>query len=328
MSRSGRIRRDHYLDELDIKIFRALISESIIAPSNTEVMSSLRDIARKLGSDDMTIRNRYKKLQEAGCMSVWRLGVNPSVVGYKPIDIVLEVQPESAKADMIRKLRLIHGIIRIVDYYGPTLQVLLLYDRADSCSRTVELISRITNAERVTLFRQSFPLSETKRLTETDLSIVRALSMDARKSYVLLSKELGFSTRTVKNRIEKLRKEKTLFSIPELKMGDIPGIIPVTLHYSYASSEVKDSVDRSILSHFDDSYLWGLSDSEQAFLVLSLSTMADVQRSRDWAKEQPGVARAELDIQVNCTLFPEKIAEILTGRTPEQLGLAKNLQGS
>jgi DNA-binding Lrp family transcriptional regulator len=306
------------LDELDVKILRSLISESVIAPSNIQLTSSLREIARKLNSDDMTIWKRFRKLQDAGYMSVWRLVVNPTMFGYMALDVRVEVQPESAKADMIRRLSLLHGVIRIAEFYGPALQILLLYNSEESRSRTIELISRITNTEKMKQFRHALPMSLTKRLTETDMAIIHALTMDARKPYVTVAKELGFSSRTVKSRIDKLRSERTLFAVPELKMGDIPGLIPVVIYYSYAEGDVKDSVDRAMVSHFDASYLWGMfSIPDQAYIVLSLSSMAEVQRSLNWTMEQPGVAMAQLDILVAVTGFPEKLGELVTSKVPD-----------
>jgi DNA-binding Lrp family transcriptional regulator len=308
------------LDELDVKIFRSLISQSVIAPSNTQVTSSLREIARKLSSDDMTVWKRFKKLQDAGCMSVWKLVVNPTMFGYMTTDLRVEVQPESAKADMIRKLRLVPGVIRIAEFLGPGLQILLLHNSEESRSRAIELISRITNTEKMTQLRQTLPMSLTKRLTETDMAIIRALAMDARRPYVAVAKELGLSSRTVKSRIDKLRSEKTLFAVPELKVGDIPGLIPVVISYSYAAGDVKDLVDRAMISHFDASFLWGLfSVPDQAYVVLGLSSMVEAQRTLNWAMEQPGVAKAQLDILVGCTSFPEKLGDLVTSRVPDIL---------
>jgi DNA-binding Lrp family transcriptional regulator len=305
------------LDDLDIKIFRALIAESALAPSHVQVMSSLRGIARNLGSDDMTIRNRYAKLQEVGCMSVWKLVVNPTFFGYKAINVRVEVQPESAKADMMRKLRLIHGVVSLVDYMGATMRILLLYGSEEARSQAIELISRITNAEKVTLIQWALPRSETKRLRETDVAIIRALAADARKSHVAVAKELGLSRRTVKNRIEKLRGEKMIFAVPELDMGDIRGLVPAELSYSYASNDVKDSVDRAMLSHFYATYLWGRSDSEHAFLALGMPSIAEAQRSLNWAREEQGVASVRLDIALRCVNLPDKMRELLSSGRAE-----------
>ena len=101
------------------------------------------------------------------------------------------VQPESGKADMIRKIRLIQGVFVMLNFYGKALKIIMVYDSEESRSRAVELISRITNAERITSSRMVTPVSKTERIIETDVAIIRALSDDARKSSVLLAKELG-----------------------------------------------------------------------------------------------------------------------------------------
>jgi DNA-binding Lrp family transcriptional regulator len=303
------------MDELDVKIFRALISESVVSPSNMQVSSSLRTIATRLGADDATVSYRYKRLQDSGCMSAWQLTINPAFFGCSMANVTVEVQPESSKADMIRKLKLLHEVIALSDFYGKALTVLIMYGTDESRSRTVELISRITNAERITQSRMALPKSGTERLTETDLAIIRALSKDARKSAVRVAKELGISTKTVRNRVDRLRRENTIYSLPILNMGSIPGFIPVQLSYTYSSSGAKALVDRAMLSHFDASYLWGgFSDPENGYLMLSAPTMADVQRFLEWAKSQQGIAGARVDIPTDSSMFPEKLIELLEQR--------------
>jgi len=52
------------MGELDVKILMALTSEGAVAPSDTQVHSSIRSIAARLGRDDMTVNYRNKKLME------------------------------------------------------------------------------------------------------------------------------------------------------------------------------------------------------------------------------------------------------------------------
>ena len=158
--------------------------------------------------------------------------INPSFFGYQILDVVVRAQPESAKVDMIRKIRLIHGVFAIQNFQGNALKVLMLYDTEESRSRAIELISRITNAEKVTTSRMGLPRSETRRLTETDIAIIKSLSGDARKSSVAIAKELGLSSRTVRNRVKRLRRENTLFALPNLNLDGIPGSIPIYLSFT------------------------------------------------------------------------------------------------
>lgn len=312
------------MDELDIKILRALISESAIAQSNSMVQVSLRKIATRLGADDMTVNNRFRRLQEAGCMSRWQLLVNPTFFGYRILDLMTRVQPESGKPDMIRKIRLIHGVFAIQNFHGNALKILMLYSGEESRSRAVELISRITNAEMITASYMALPSSGTRHLTATDISLIGALSDDARKSSALVARELGLSTRTVRNRVKKLREENTVFAVPNLNVEGIPGFIPVYLSYTYVNEGAKASVNRSMLSHFDSNYLWGgFSDRERGFIVLSAPTISDVQRFLEWARDQPGVAAAEADIMTELIYVPQTFKEILGAKKLEAAGLAK-----
>jgi DNA-binding Lrp family transcriptional regulator len=303
------------MDELDVKIFRALMSEGAVAPSDTQVHSSLRSIATRIGADDTTVNYRYKKLQESGAFAGWQLIVNPTFLGCRVMDVTVDVQPESAKPDMVRKLKLIQEVTGMNVFYGRGLKLIVTLNSEESRSRVIELISRITNPERVVQTRWMLPQCRTERLTETDVAIIRALSDDARKSFVQVSKELGLSTRIVRNRVHRLRMDNTIFALPSLNMGGIPGLIPVFLSYDYAKSEVKGAVDRAMLSHFEASYLTvQFADPANGWVEVSASTMDDVQSHLDWAKSQPGVASARVDIVTKTMMFPEKLTELLALR--------------
>jgi DNA-binding Lrp family transcriptional regulator len=303
------------MDELDVKILRSLIAERAVSPSNPRVKMSLRAIAARLSADDMTVSYRYKKLQESGCMPVWSLLVNPAFLGYRVTDMMVDVQSESAKPDMVRKLKLVHEITGIVNFYGRGIRIFMIYNADESRSRTVELISRITNAERITPCRMPLPMSETRHLTESDVAIIRALSNDAHKSSVLVARQLGLSAKTVRKRVDKLRKENTIFPFPILNIASIPGLIPIYLTYFYSNSEIKTSVDREIISHFDANYITGsFADPDVGTVVLCASSMADVPKFLHWAKSQRGIASARVDIPIEGYMFPEKLIELLGAR--------------
>src|SRR5580700_5613554 len=131
------------MDDLDVKILRALISESAVSPSNPQLRLSLRAIAARLGIDGATVSYRYRRLQRSGYMSVWQLVVNPTFFGCKMVRLMVDVQPEAGKGDMIRKLKLIQGVIVLLNFQGKALGLLTMYNSDESRRRSVELISRI-----------------------------------------------------------------------------------------------------------------------------------------------------------------------------------------
>ena len=105
----------------------------------------------------MTVNYRYKRLMESRALSTWQLIVNPTFFGHSMLDATVDVEPESAKPDMIRKLKLVHEVTGMIDFYGRALKLIVVYNGEDSRSRTIELISRITNTERMTQVRWSSP---------------------------------------------------------------------------------------------------------------------------------------------------------------------------
>lgn len=300
------------MDELDMRIFRAMMTERAVAPSDTQVNSSLRSIAKRVGADDMTVYYRYKRLRATGILSGWQLMVNPTFFGRRMLDVTVDVQSESAKPDMVRKLKLIHEVIGIFDLYGKALKLQVMINGAESRARVIELISRITNPERLVQVQAVLPQCKTERLSETDVAIIRALSKDARKTFVRVSKEIGLSTTTIRNRVVRLRDENTVIAMPMLNLSHIPGLIPVYLTYSYSKEGNKANVDRAMLSHFETKYFWGMfTDPDIGYILLSASTMREVQDDLDWAKSQLGVASARADVVIGTQMFPEKLIELL-----------------
>src|SRR6266849_796155 len=101
-------------------------------------------MARTLQVDHLTVRNRFKRFQDKGFLSSWQVLPNPSLFGYGMTNILVDMPSKAPKEDVIRKLKLIHGIVHLLDFIGNSIFIILFYDSEQSLSRTVELISRIT----------------------------------------------------------------------------------------------------------------------------------------------------------------------------------------
>lgn len=306
------------MDQLDLKVLRALASQSGLGRSGIVAPASLRSIARQLGADDMTVTNRYKKLYSLCVTSPRRLYLNPAFFGYEVLDAVVYVGSESAKEEVIRKLTSVRGVFAISNFFGKGLKVIALHKSDAERSRIIKRISRIAQAERMTLAQMAVPKSETVRLTETKLAIIQALTSDAGKPLAVVAGELGVSSRVVRSHVGRMMREKTLFSIPNLNIGTIPGLIPLYLSYSYLNREVKRSVDSEVRSHFDENYLWGgFTDPDRGFVVLAVPSMADVQNLLRWARKVTGISDAEADVLIEMTILSDKVGEMLS---PSRLG--------
>jgi DNA-binding Lrp family transcriptional regulator len=312
------------LDELDVRIFRLLVTDNSGSVISSRLGPSFRDSARLLQVDEVTVRNRYRRFREKGFLSSLVVTPNPNLFGYGMTKLVVDTPSRSPKQDMIRKLRLVHGVTTILDHYGDSFSVIVLFESEESLSRTVELISRITNAENVTRFRLVFPTVHIDHLTDTDWAIMRSMGKDALKSHVQIAKELGITARTVKNRLQRLEAGHAFVILAAVDLASIDGMIGLILLYSYANHGVKGAVDEAIIARFEGNCLFaGLDDPERAYLTLVAPTMASVKPFLEWAKQQPGVATARIEIVVESIRLSERVIELfqpnkLAGRGPFQ----------
>ena len=98
------------MDKIDIMIFKSLLQGDISAPLTMDPRQSFRAVSRKLGIDEMTIRNRLQKFHKTGFLKGWRLLVSPALLGVNMVQLLVEVR-SSSKEDLIEKVRLLtrHG---------------------------------------------------------------------------------------------------------------------------------------------------------------------------------------------------------------------------
>ncbi len=287
------------MDELDIRILRALSSDPDIAPHSTHAKTSPKNLAKKLGMDDLTLSNHLKTPREKGLLPQLQVIPNPGLFGYKMKAVLVDLPQESSKGDAMQKFRLLKGAVAVTNFYGNSLGIILFYESEESLRKTVDRISRITNAERVTEVQMHFPPCETKDLTPTDWAIIRSIEKDAVKPHQIVAKELGYSTRTVRNWLEKLQKKRAIMVTGNTDIGAVDSISSI-LFYFYNKSEVKSQTDRAMLSHFDKNYLWGrLTDPKIGYVVLVFPNMRLVENALSWAKQQPGVGSARMEVVVD-----------------------------
>jgi DNA-binding Lrp family transcriptional regulator len=284
------------LDKLAVKIFRELVQNRGAVPLVTDLKTSFSRIAEKLGVNEVTVRKRIEKLHETGFLRGWSLLVHPHLLGLRAAQLWVDTLPHVSKDDLIRKLRLIQGVFVIVNHLGNSLYLVLFYEDEESLKKQIELISRISNSENIARVDIRFP--ETKAmLSETDWKIVRSIRKEPQRPYILISKELGLSSKTVKRRIERLTGEGVLFMVPRMNPKALEGVIIADLLVSYAHPGSKEECERKIISHLDEQLVRAeVSNPEYGFFNVFLSNISKVDETLNWTREQSGVTGARLDL--------------------------------
>ncbi len=296
------------MDKLDIKILRELVQGQAY-PYQTDFRRSFREIGKKFQVDEDTVKNRVDRLRKLGLWEGSWLLVNPNLLGLSGVTFAFDVPPES-KDDLIPKLRLIEDVRLIKNYYGSLIGMHLCCESEQSIKKRVELVSRVSNTEKMLTASVPYPKCEIS-LSKTDWEIVRNIERNPRKSYSEISKELSVSSKTVKRRLERMVEGKALFVGWSANLEAFEGAILADLRVIHDSQELRGEVDRKIISRLED-YLY-YSGPWEGFSIfpLILPSVSKMQEIVKWAKEQRGVGNARIDILLERIVLFEQSSEAL-----------------
>jgi DNA-binding Lrp family transcriptional regulator len=204
-----------------------MLLDPVALTFQADVRRAYRMMGERLGVTEDTVRNRVKAL-EKGCLRGWRVGINPTILGYSTTSIDFDPRPV-AKSESLRAMRTVPGMMLLMNYYGGYVGALVAYRNEESLKEKLGLILRGTSnpgtIERVDV---RFPNCNTK-LLETDWEIVKALQRNPRRRYDEVAKQVRLSPRTVRRRLERMVQGRAIFAVPDLNLKALQGVTKVTL---------------------------------------------------------------------------------------------------
>jgi DNA-binding Lrp family transcriptional regulator len=289
------------LDTVDVRILRALLHGNTVAPVTTQFRKSYESIAKQLGVDEETVRNRVRGYHRSGFIKDWRTVVNPTLIHAGEVVLWIDVNPPTSKDDVVEKIRLMPGVILIGHFYGTLLGVVLRYYDENAVGRQIELIRRVAEVDTAVVAKVPFPRCLIS-LGRTDWGIVRAMQREPRKSCSAIAIELGVSARTVKRRMQRMLDEAAIFGFPSLNPRAAEGAVMATMLVTYAA-EAKREVDEKVSTH-TEAYLWHIfhmlpyrmGDPTMCGFNLILPDVGEAHEILRWAKRVPGILGTRMEL--------------------------------
>jgi DNA-binding Lrp family transcriptional regulator len=241
------------VDTLDVRILRALVRDQSVSPVSQGIRRSFGSIARTVGADEGTVRNRIRRMHETGFIEAWRLMLNPNLFGYEDILVWFDARADVPKSELIDQLRLVPGVYLVCSCHSSFHWVAIRRKREPPLARTLGLIQKLAKAERVDAGILAYPACNI-RFSESDWAVLRAIYREPRKSRAAVAKEVGLSSRTVERKLQRMTRENAIFAFPALDprglQGSVMAAVLVTL-----PRERREEVDQRVVDGFGD-YLW------------------------------------------------------------------------
>jgi DNA-binding Lrp family transcriptional regulator len=271
------------------KAYSTLMKELWGSPGQWKVKRSYAAVARKLGVDEETVRNRVKHLRESGFLIGWRLFPNPALLNSRSTFLFVELEDAASKEEVISKVRGMDGVVIVVSLYGRGLLITLFDDDNGKFSKQITKLG----AAREVMTGMAFPSSHF-RMTVTDWQIVRLLLRNAEMDVREVARELKVSTRTVTRRLNQMVAASAIFVTPVVNLRKASG---VSYHLMVMSKEGKKSeVDRAVASRIDDLVFRATYSTNGLIFGFTGANVAEGTEILQWVKRQDGVSSARMNI--------------------------------
>jgi len=303
------------LDGLDLRMLKLLLAGNGVPPGVPADRRSFRSMAKDLGVDQATVRSRMKRLQEAGTLRGWYLGISPALTGESVVHTWLDVKPGTDRRRLVDELVSVPGVERVCSYLGQRISLVLLFRKEKDLGLTLRRLERLAGSGRG--FRApGAPQGRSPKISESDAAIILCLLEDPWKPYAVVAKELRFSSRTVKRRADRLFESGAIYVVPDLDLKTLRGIIAAEMVVTFKSDSSKTGAIGALATRLQGETVFSQTSGLRAYFALAIPNVSMVEAIGTWARQLVGVFSAEVQVLQEVDLAPGRYrsTRLLVGR--------------
>lgn len=305
------------MDDIDIKLLGEFYQSTSSFGVPRGLKGSLKPISKKLGLDEDTVRNRIRKMENVGVLKGWQLIYGPGIVGSVRSMMMLDVSPIVSKEEIMRKIRLVHGVVGLVNMFGGGLLVGMLCESEQSAKRSSDLIKELTEVKIQWSYQAPLPKAN-PALSLTDWKIIKAMRREPLLSYSELGRAVGLSGRAARKRLGRMISERVITVVPQINLRAIEGAICIDVLVSCASPADKRRVDREVAArHTELALRVGWGGPEHAHLALVLPSLGAVQELHEWIRSLNGVNDVKINFMLEQIYLLDALDELVQSRLEE-----------
>jgi DNA-binding Lrp family transcriptional regulator len=278
---------------LQLRILRELASPR--TTFGTYLRPTYSSIAKKLGIDEETVRVNVKQSQQDGIIIGWMLEINLHILGQETTTTILEVDDASKKDLMIDRIRVIPGVIQMVNFFERGLRVDFCHENDGERERKLGLIKSITGDKNPVYWQRGFAPVNVK-LKDTDWRILKALRRDSMQNNPEIAKEAGVSPRTVKRRLSFLIEEDVVYVRPVGDIKRFPGHVYFFLLNS-TNEKKKRELDGMILARLEKAVFVDTRNKQYSVFAVVFQNMGEADETYRWIKSLDGVESTKMYLE-------------------------------
>jgi DNA-binding Lrp family transcriptional regulator len=311
-------------DILDRRILRELESPLSL---QWNVRESLSSIAKKVHVDEETVRRRVDIMRKAGILIGWQLILNPHLIGRESASLELEVKNGSPKKKILEQIRLLDGVISILDLQGQNIQVGIYYRNELMLEKQIALMESLCDCKHSMFWKVVFPTYGVK-MTTTDWRLLNILRKDPRRKIGEIAAEAKISTKTVTRRLNMMVERYAFFLHALINLKKVGGL-GYRLLIQTSDSEKKAEIDETILKRVEENLEWSFTFSDEySMFVFYCENSAEAKEISESVGKLDGVNTFRMDIIEEQITIQDWIDEEIALKISDKSEEPKDEQGS
>jgi DNA-binding Lrp family transcriptional regulator len=255
-----------------------------------------KEIGRKLGVDEKTVRLRTRKMENEGFIQYYQAIPNPCLFG-RPLLFTYGFKAPSVlgKQKALGLLKNSDGIIEIAEFLGEMCGPSIVASSEEEAEMAIQKIGEQVGFPGMK-FMPPRPFPPVKASPDkTDWEIMMLLRYDALRRTEEVAKELGITYRMVDYRISRLLDSQSLFIRAILNSKDPKGIVFYSLMLDLDTAESR--LKQVILDSYVERTWWSLTPpGPMMVLNLFATTIGEPEDILMDATSRPGVRNASVAI--------------------------------
>ena len=242
------------LDELDGKILQSL-------SRNCRV--SYNSLGNEIGMTAKSVKARVKKMQSTGVIHSFIVKVNPLVLGYSKVCIlVLRINSNAADEKHIRSsLNLLGDILNTGHVLGNILTFKLAIKKV--AEEKLELLDDVIGQDLLIQNQTVVSPNVIEQPTYADFKIMRCLLDDPRMEISDIAEKISMSSKTVARRLEKMIENHVLEFTVQITFTAIRGYVVSVVSANIEKGSHKKVLERSYADLKDSFFVYSPMLSQQ-----------------------------------------------------------------
>jgi DNA-binding Lrp family transcriptional regulator len=251
-------------------------------------------IAKKVGVDGNTVKQRLQKMKESGFVNYFQIYPNFRLLGMSDVAYLLDVGDVLEKPGIIEKCSLVDGVTEIHSFIGSHICIDFSYHDPRDESRKLELFRKLTRCESPERFYERVMPPVEIDLTNLDWRIIKALRYDALKPLSRVAKELGLTLKTVRRRYDRMTQNNAVIIVPLVNPAEMADTITHVLLLYPLESRRSEVLERAMNEFNDSCFLAYMSTPGNAMLCLAARTLGETEDNLVRARKIEGMKDARL----------------------------------